>query len=188
LSTSYLRRAVATAAAFWLCGCGNGAVKPPTAGDPSPAQVRAFAAAYLATTRSAVVSLMVKDHHVGLYVGGDPAWTLDTYVDQLPLAAETSRAMLLRWPALKDVDICGDAPWRPHSATVPFVPGSQVHVFRDRLATLPARLDGPGDVMRESLRVVSGQDHALEMFLDPRIRQESAAYVTAYLAAGKSRG
>jgi hypothetical protein len=149
--------------------------------------VRAFAAGYLAATRSEVASLMVTDHHLGLYVRGNPAWTLDTYITQLPLAAEASRQMLLRWPALSDVDICGDAPWRPHSATVPFVPGSRVQLFRDRLRELPAPITTPGEVIREGLRVVSGPDHALEMYLDVRIREESAAYKVAYIAAGKSK-
>jgi hypothetical protein len=187
VSTRYLRRAVATAAALCLCltACGNGATRQSGAQDPTDAELRAFAAAYLATTRSEVASLTIKDHHVGLYVRGNPDWTLDTYVTQLPLAAETSRAMLLRWPALNDVDICGDAPWKPHAADVTFVPGVQVHLYRDRLRTLPARITAPGDVIRESLRVVSGQDHALEMFLDVKIREESAAYQTAYKAAGK---
>lgn len=187
MSTRYFRRAVATAAALCLCltACGNGATRQRAAQDPSDADIRAFAADYLATTRSAVASLTIKDHHVGLYVRGEPDWTLDTYVTQLPLAAETSRAMLLRWPALNDVDICGDAPWKPHADGVTFVPGVQVHLYRDRLRTLPARIVAPGEVIRESLRVVSGQDHALEMFLDVKIREESAAYKTAYKSAGK---
>jgi hypothetical protein len=187
--TRNLRRAVATAAALCLCltACGNGAAKPGGAQDPSAAEVRAFAATYLATTRSEVASLMVENHHVGLYVRGTPAWALDTYITSLPIAAETSRQMLLRWPALLDVDICGDAPWRPHSAEVTFVPGSRVQLFRDRLRTLPATLSSPADVLREGLRVVSGTDHALEYSLDLRIREESAAYKTAFRAAGKKR-
>jgi hypothetical protein len=187
VSARYFRRAVATAAALCLCltACGDGAAKPAGgAQDPSDAEVRAFAAAYLATTRSEVASLTIKDHHVGLYVRGTPDWSLDTYVTQLPLAAETSRAMLLRWPALNDVDVCGDAPWKTHAAGVTFVPGVQVHLYRDRLRALPARITAPGEVIRESLRVVSGEDHALDMFLDAKVREESAAYQVAYKAAG----
>jgi hypothetical protein len=143
--------------------------------------VRAAAAGYLAATRSEVASLMVEDGHVGLYVRGVPAWSLDTYVTQLPLAVETARAILLRWPALGDVDVCGDAPWLPHAAGVTFVPGSRVQLFRDRLTDLPARVTTPGQVLREGLRVTGPNGaHPVEYFLDARIRTGSAAYKEAY--------
>jgi hypothetical protein len=200
------RRAVAFATALWLSttGCDPGAAPgaaPPSPygsgaygsgtyatgtarapGEPTDAEIRAAAAAYLAEVRAEVVSVNVKDGHLGLYVRGVPEWSLDQFVEQLPLAAATTREMLVRWPALADVDICGDGPWLPHPAGVDFVPAVRVQVFRDRLARLPERFASPAQVL--GLGLV--EPHALEHYVDDRIRNESAAYRTAYKNAGSA--
>ena len=194
------RRAVATAAALCLsvslAACGRGGDPAPAASpapgagatgdattrDPTQDEVRAAAAEYLAAVGAEVASVMVKDHHVGLYVRGKPAWPLDTFVTQMPRAAETARAMLVRFPTLNDVDVCGDGPWLEHGPGVTFVPAVRVQVFRAQLPNLPERFDSPAQVL--GLGLV--EPHRLEHFLDNRIRTESQAYRTAYKNAGSA--
>jgi hypothetical protein len=178
VSHRYVTRAVATAAALVLsaaCSAGN-AVKH----DPSVADVRAAAEAYLRQAHAEVASLTIKDHHVGLYVRGAPAWSLDAFVEQLPAAAETARAMLLRWPGLADVDICGDGPWLAHPNGADFVPAARVQLFRDRLAKLPGRFTKPEQVL-----AAGGREQALGYYLDPRIITGSEAYRQAFRANAK---
>lgn len=155
--------------------CSSGSDAPPR--EPTAAEVEAAAHDYLKTVRAEVVSVMVKDGHLGLYVRGVPEWPLDTFVDQLPVAVETARSMLERWPALADVDICGDGPWLPHPNGAKFVPAVRVQVFRDRLPRMPDKVATPADVMR-----AGGTDRSLDYFLEPRIVAESASYRAARAA------
>jgi hypothetical protein len=175
---AYVRRAVATAAALWLCAACSAGIA--TTRDPSVEDVRAAAAAYLAGVHAEVASLMVKDHHVGLYVRGNPAWSLDAFVDQLPAAAETARAILGRWPGLRDVDICGDGPWLPHPNGATFVPAVRVQLFRDKLAGLPGRFTRPEQVL-----LAGGPQQTIGFYVDPRIITKSAAFQRAFRANAK---
>lgn len=175
MSRPYVTRAVAIAAAFVLCAaCSQGIG---TTRDPSEAEVRAAAASYLQRVHADVASLTVKDHHVGLYVRGTPEWSLDEFVTQLPDAAETARAMLLRWPGLRDVDVCGDGPWLDHPNGARFVPAARVQLFRDRLAKLPGRFTKPEQVL-----AAGGPQQSIGFYLDPRIITRSEAYRRAFRA------
>jgi len=175
MTRTYVTRAVATAAALWLsvaCSGGSRVTR-----EPSEAEVRAAAAAYLTGVHAEVASVMVKDHHVGLYVRGVPAWSLDAFVEQLPAAAETARAMLLRWPGLRDVDVCGDGPWLDHPNGAGFVPAARVQLFRDKLARLPGRFTKPEQVLS-----AGGPEQTIGFYLDPRIITGSEAYRLAFRA------
>ncbi len=175
MSRGTVTRAVATAAAFVLsAACSHGSA---VTHDPSEADVRAAAAGYLQRVHAEVASLTVKDHHVGLYVRGMPAWSLDEFVTQLPDAAETARAMLLRWPGLRDVDVCGDGPWLDHPNGATFVPALRVQLFRDRMAKLPGRFTKPEQVL-----AAGGPQQSIGFYVDPRIITESEAYRQAFRA------
>jgi hypothetical protein len=174
----YVPRAVATAAALALSaaltGCSSGTA---VTHDPSVADVRAATAAYLTQWHAEIASLTVKDHHVGLYVRGVPDWSLDAFVEQLPAAAETARAVLQRWPGLRDVDVCGDGPWLPHPNAAAFVPAVRVQLFRDRMARLPDRFSKPEQVL-----AAGGPQQSIGFYLDPRIITRSEAYRRAFRA------
>ena len=169
----YVIRALLLAFCLAVSGCSSGG----TPRDPTVDEVRAAGAAYLKAAGAELVSIMVEDRHVGFYVRGAPEWSVDRFVENLPLAAETARDMLARWPTIDDVDICGDGPWLPHPPGTEFVPASRVQVFRDRLERLPERLARPEDVMR-----AGGTDRSLDYYLDQRIVSTSAAYKRAIRA------
>ncbi|HEV2888901.1 MAG TPA: hypothetical protein VGX28_00845 [Frankiaceae bacterium] len=175
------------AAALALAACGaSGDPRPaatPTASptarplatvvgrEPTDAEVREASAAYLAATRSEVVSITVEDGHVGVYVRGVPEWSLDAFVEHLPVAAEAARDMLALWPEVDDVDICGDGPWLPHEEYTDFATASRVQLFRDRMGRVPARFETAAQVIREG-----GTTRSIDYYLDGRIIRESRAY------------
>lgn len=175
-------RAAAAGLALALAAAGCAAGRPAASPSPAPLttlldrdptedEVRAAGADYLRAVRAEVVSITVEDHHVGLYVRGTPEWTLDQFVEHLPVAAEAARAMIARWPTVASVDICGDGPWLPRDEYDDFASASRVQVFRDRLDRLPPRFTTPAEVMR-----AGGTDRVLDYYLDPKIVTESAAY------------
>jgi hypothetical protein len=179
----YRRPAVALAAAAFavLTACSDGAPAPraapsgsPGAADvPTEAAVRAQTADLLARYDLDVASFMVTDGHLGYYLRPKPGWPVDEYVRQLPDAAETARALLARYPALVDVDVCVDGPWLPHGPDKTFVPASRVLLKRADAARWPARFTDPADVL------VAGLDEqSVEYFLDARVL-ESRAYAAA---------
>lgn len=159
--------------AFVLAACGGPDRAATPAGNPTQADVRAAGAAYLREVRAEVVSVRIEENHVGLYVRGVPEWTYDQFVEYLPLAAETARAMLARWPSVADVDICADGPWLPRDDYADFATASRVQVYRDRLDRLPARFTDPAQVMR-----AGGTERTVDYYLDPKIVTGSARYRT----------
>lgn len=176
-----MRLVPALLAALALVACGtSGDVRPsatPTAlptvagRNPTDAEVRAASAAYLAATRSEIVTVMITDRHVGVYVRGNPEWTVDQFVEHLPVAAEAAREMLALWPHVNDVDICGDGPWLPRDDYTDFASASRVQLFRDRMARVPARFETPAQVIHEG-----GTTRSIDYYLDARIVRESRVY------------
>lgn len=166
--------AVVIAAALCLlpaCGDGGPPRSYPSYGtslaDPAVDAIRP----YLDQVGATVVSVNREEGHLGLYVRPEPAWDMDRYVTQLPLAAEAARAVLARFPELTDVDLCADGPWLPHPSDAAFASASRVQVYRDRLDRLPARFAAPAEVLRAGLR-----GRLLDYYLDERILRESPAY------------
>lgn len=139
--------------------------------DPTEDEVRAASAGYLRDVRAEIVSITIKERNVGVYVRGTPEWTLDQFVEYLPVAAEAARAMLLQWGTIASVDICGDGPWLPHDEYDDFASASRVQVFRDRLDRLPARFTTPAQVLYEG-----GTARSLDHYLDAKIVTGSALY------------
>ena len=174
-----LRRAglLLALAALTTVACGTSG-PPARAADPTVEEVRAYAAGYLRDVKAEVVSITVEKHHVGLYVRGVPEWTLDQFVEHLPLAAETARAMLARWTSIGDVDLCADGPWLPHDEYDDFATASRVQLYRDRLDRVPARFATPADVMH-----AGGTVQSIDYYLDTKIVTGSARYRTEAKAA-----
>lgn len=171
-------RLLLAVAALALVACGSSPAPEGPLRDPTVEEVRAASRAYLEATRSEIVSITVKDHHVGVYVRGTPEWSLDQFVEYLPTATKAAREMLEGWPTVLDVDICGDGPWLPHDGYEDFAPASRVQVFRDRLARMPAEIATPADVIREG-----GTTRSMDYYLDQRIISESRAYRDAAKAS-----
>lgn len=146
----------------------------PSGADAVEARVRALMAPYEKQLGAPTVAFTWEDGHLGVYLKPQPAWDVDDYVAALPVQAAASRAILDAVPEAADADVCVDGHWLPHKGDAAYSTASKVLLYRSRLHRVPADLSTPALVLRASLR-----DQVFDVYVDPKIQTESAAWQQA---------
>jgi hypothetical protein len=124
--------------------------------------------------KAPIVSYTYEEGHLGVYLKPQPAWDVDAYVAALPVQAAAARAILDAVPDALDADVCVDGHWLPHKGDAAYSTATKVLLFRDRLARVPVELATPAAVITASLK-----DKAFDIYVDPKIQSESAAWTAA---------